>query len=603
MLARKPQSYRWLSGSISLGRVATRTWSRQNEIYWWPRRKGILHASLSCIWGSERKPTASGPFRSYGNFSDAGNASKGSFTNDNTSKESSSRQSTLDNHRNHTDIDSREELDLGWHSEGKSNASLDKIAPLDSDRKDDKNRISPTEDLRDLQDSQVPADIQILDIGSDSLLSPEHAGTTRKYANQDPPEMPSYHQDHEVSRESYQVDMHETPSQNSLTGEEKSGSRTIYMMGVGPVGQFIAYALGGLDPPPPVTLLMHRPPLLQKWRDSEQVLRVIEDGVIRGQTGFTAELSAKSSNPRSEWSGSLDNNKPFFEFSDKVIDNLIITTDAVITVTSLASIKHRLRAHSTICFVQHGAGIVEEVNKHIFPDLQTRPHYMLGNLSHGLFATEYPWTIAHTAPGDMKLTIPEHGTNDSDGELWTFQRKLAKLWAPSSRYMLMSLSRSPQLGAIGMNYGDFMMFHLEFLAVNSVIGPLSVMFDCPNDSLLYNYQASQTMKSLIYEISEVLLHLPELQEVKKLSKRFRPKRLESMVLSVLGRTGNSRSVMLETVRKGMKTDIDFYNGYLAQRAFELGISFTANELVISLVKAKQAMICRERNMFIPMARR
>ncbi|EDN98308.1 hypothetical protein SS1G_13166 [Sclerotinia sclerotiorum 1980 UF-70] len=498
----------------------------------------------------------------------------------------------------------QDEQELYSCSEEENNASLIESASSDYRlRWEADMKLSPGQ-LRNNFDLAEPANPQVSEVGSETSSSSYYPVTAVELTGQESPAMPSYQNGQENLQSIQQANVHyKLPSQYSTHREDRSISRTVHVLGTGPIGQFIAYNLAGMDCPPPVTLLMHRPLLIQQWHQSQQVLRVFKDGIIREQSGFNVELSANFNipGPDSE-TGTI---KHRFGYTEDVIDNLIITTNGDKTVAALTSIKHRLRPNSTICFVQHGAGVIEDVNKHVFPNLPDRPHYMLGNLSHGLFATDQLWTVAQTTQGQLKLTIPTTNNNASaDGLLSeSTDRKLLNNWAPSSRYLLMVLNRSPQLEAIGLNYPEFMNFHLEYIAVNSVIGPLSVIFDCSNDHLLYNFQASQTMKFLLNEISQVLKTLPELATVANVNKRFGHRRLTSMVLSVLARSGENVTSMLHNVRKGMRTDIDFYNGYLARRAKELEIPFTSNELVISMVKAKQAMKSREMNSHIPVVDR
>ncbi|KAF7867184.1 hypothetical protein EAF04_005268 [Stromatinia cepivora] len=500
------------------------------------------------------------------------------------------------------DIDLQDEQELDSCSEEESNASLTESDYSDCRLKWEADMgLSPGE-LQDNNDSGEPANRHVSEVGPEHSSSPHYLVTDMEFTDQESPAMP-YQNGQEALQSSQQANVHyKLPSQYSTHREDRSISRTIHVLGTGPIGQFIAYNLAGMDCPPPITLLMHRPLLIQQWHHSRQVLRVFTDEIIREQSGFNVELSASFNIPGPESETTTEHR---FGYTEEVIDNLVITTNGDKTVAALTSIKHRLRPNSTICFVQHGAGVIEDVNKHVFPNLQERPHYMLGNLSHGLFATDQLWTVAQTTQGQLKLTIPPTDTNaPADGILSeSTDRKLLNNWAPSSRYMLMALSRSPQLEAIGLNYPEFMKFHLEYIAVNSIIGPLSVIFDCSNDHLLYNFQATQTMKFLLKEISQVLKNLPELATVANVNKRFGNRRLTSMVLSVLARSGKNVTSMLHNVRKGMKTDIDFYNGYLARRAKELEIPFTSNELVISMVKAKQAMKSREMNSHIPVVDR
>lgn len=558
-----------------------------------------MYASLPCVWGSEREPTTSGPSRSFGNISDGVNANNEPLDNHTTDQEGIPRHLVPNDHAYAMDIDPQDEQELDLHSEEETNASTVESAYSEHNLEWEANTgLSPGE-LQDINGLREPANSHVFDLEFEHLSTANYPVTDVEYADQESPAIP-YQNGQQTLQSTQQIEAHYNRApQISTRQEDRPISRTIHVLGTGPIGQFIAYNLAGMDSPPPITLLMHRPLLIQKWHHSAQALRVLKDEIIREQSGFNVELSASFNVPGPESEVSITEHR--FGYADEVIDNLVITTNGDKTVAALTSIKHRLRPHSTICFVQHGAGVIEDVNARVFPDLQDRPHYMLGNLSHGLFATEQLWTVAQTTPGELKLTIPQININERSGGVLnkSMDRKLTNNWAPSSRYMLMALSRSPELGGVGLNYPDFMKFHLEYIAVNCVIGPLSVIFDCTNDHLLYNFQASQTMKFLLKEISQVLINLPELSTVEKVNKRFGNRRLTSMVLSVLARSGKNVTTMLHNVRSGMKTDIDFYNGYLARRAKELKIPFTSNEMVISMVKAKQAMKSREMNAYIP----
>lgn len=563
-----------------------------------------MHASLSFVWGSERDTTTSGPSRNYGSKSVGVHPSEGISDKNITDQEDINRHSIPNDHAYAMDIELQDEQGLKLYSEEGNDPSSFDFTYSHRPLKREANKNLSTEELPDNNDVKEHENLDVSDVVPEYLHSQGHPVTNVKHADQESPTMSSHQHDQEALQSRQVTDLQNTPTlQHSTHRDDMPISRTIHILGTGPIGQFIAYNLVEMDSPPPVTLLMHRPLLIQQWHHSRQVLRVCKDEIITEQSGFNVELSASFNIPGPE--SEISTTEHRFGYTDEVIDNLVITTNGDKTVAALTSIKHRLRPQSTICFVQHGAGVIEDVNKHVFPDLQNRPHYMLGNLSHGLFATDQLWTVAQTTQGELKLTIPQYDTSAPANEQQpqSSDRKLTNNWAPSSRYMLMSLSRSPDLKAIGLNYPDFMKFHLEYIVINSVIGPLSVIFDCSNDQLLYNYQASLTMKSLLWEISYVVRSLPELATVANLNKRFGNRRLMSMIHSVLSRSGKNVTSMLHNVKSGMKTDVDFYNGYLARRAKELNIPFSSNELVISMVKAKQAMKSREMNSYIPVVDR
>lgn len=392
------------------------------------------------------------------------------------------------------------------------------------------------------------------------------------------------------------VDRHENSLQNAFhvrdeaaeseVAVENPAARTIHILGTGPIGKFIAHSLAGVPNAPPVTLLMHRPLLIQQWHDEGEAIRLLRNGKLVTKSQFNVELSAKF-------------HRDVVQPSTK-IRNIIVATEGYITVSALAAIKHRLGRSSSICFIQDGLGVVDHVNSSIFPDLSTRPNYILGNMSHDLQSTESKFTVVERRAGKINLTmIPREVSAPWTEKAKGLHRRMDFGWAPSSRYLLRTLCRVPELSAIGFKPQDYYKAQLEKLAINSIIGPLSVIYDCPNDQLLHNYQVSRTMKVLLKEISMVLISLPEVSRVAAINKQFSAVRLERLVLSVIGKTGKNRTSMLQAIRDGEKTNIDFYNGYLLGRAAELGIDCPCLGMIVSMVKGKQAMKSREKNSYIP----
>jgi 2-dehydropantoate 2-reductase len=391
-----------------------------------------------------------------------------------------------------------------------------------------------------------------------------------------------------------------------IEGTDEKTSRTIHVLGSGPNGKFIAHCLAGLPNTPLVTLLLHRPLLMQQWHDEGETLRLLRDDKVTIRSGLNIESSVhfQQKDPQQRFPGFRGNLQHWAEPPDSTIDHLIVTTEGFTTTSALTAIKHRLGTASTICFIQDGLGIIENVNSLVFPDPHTRPSYILGNTSHVLQSNERKFTVGEKSVGAMFLTmvprkLPKARMNLDPRYDMPLVRRLNHGWSPSSKYLMRTLSRAPELKATGLSMAGYYKYQLERVAVNAVIGPLSVVFDCSNDQLLYNYQATRTMKLLLREISLVIQSLPEASRILKIGDPFSALRLERVVLSVIGRTGSNTSSMLQSVRNGQKTNIDYYNGYLLKRAAELGIDCPRNEMIVSMVKAKQAMKNRERNSYIP----
>ncbi|TAQ85494.1 hypothetical protein B7494_g6180 [Chlorociboria aeruginascens] len=382
-------------------------------------------------------------------------------------------------------------------------------------------------------------------------------------------------------------------------------SPSVHILGSGPAGQFIASTLAGIPDPPSVTLLLHRPLHLQKWYDEGQAIKLFKDGLIIDQPGINIEAATHFSDAKFR---PLDNNGYSEDQEelppDTVIDNLIVTTDGYRVVSALTAVKHRIRRSSTIVFMQGGLGVIDLVNTAIFPFPEHRPTYMLGNSTHSFISTDRKYAVALKQQGSMEfLILPRKEPVERNQQTGFTIRKVfnSPQWTANSKNLLRTLCRTPELKARGCDTYTFLRSYMEFLAVNSVIGPLSVLFDCSNDKLLSNYHVTQAMQPLLSEISYIIRSLPELSKVPHLDHQFSSKTLERVVLGVCMRTGGSLSKMLQAVRLGERTDIDFYNGYLHSRASELGIECPRNEMVISLVKGKQMIKKKENDSYIPFA--
>lgn len=393
------------------------------------------------------------------------------------------------------------------------------------------------------------------------------------------------------------LDIHQPENIDSkiTTGHRKAfhaqdpKSSRIHILGTGKDGKFVAHSLAAMGGRPPITLLLHRPLLIQQWYEEGQVLEFLKDGKPEIQIGFDVEDTRLSQAEHAQ--GRMLSAKSVLSSQGGwTIDQLIVTTPAPVTSQALYHIKDRLHPTTTICFLQNGMGLIDEVNHRLFPNTATRPRYIEGMTSHGL--QNHPsrtFTAAQYRRGDIFLA-----SQDGDLALPT-----ALPTIDSTRSLLRTLTRSPILNAKGTSPTELLVLKLERLAVEAVIGPLSVMFDCKNGDLLSNYMVTQLLREILREISLVVSALPELRDFPQLKSRFEPERLERMFFHVASKTSGQLSDMVQSVRKGERSEIGYFTGYILKRASQLGIECPSNTLMIRMVKAKTAMKSREANHYVP----
>ncbi|KAL3472639.1 ketopantoate reductase PanE/ApbA C terminal-domain-containing protein [Aspergillus californicus] len=384
--------------------------------------------------------------------------------------------------------------------------------------------------------------------------------------------------------------------QDVAEASDRSGklplSGRIHILGIGNVGTFIGHSLASRPSPPPVTLMLHYDQMYLSWLHNKERLIVDNDALNDAKTGFDVEVrDAGDWRSVPSWDNEeekLNVHERMARFPDNpletgIIECLIISVKAPITVAALKSVCHRLTPNSTILFLQNGMGVIDEINRDIFPDPTQRPHYMLGISSHALaqLGSRY-FQVRQSGMGTLILgsllpQAPEtRPSNDQDLD-----------WAPSTKYLLRTLTLTPPLAAVAETPSSIMLYQLEKLAMNCVINPLTALMGCLNGNLLNNSSTTRLIRLLLLEVSSVICSLPELQGIPGIESRFSPERLHWMVTQLAQTTAKNRSSMFHDVRHGRTTEIEYLNGYIARRGEELGIKCVVNYTIQHLVIAKQ----------------
>lgn len=442
-----------------------------------------------------------------------------------------------------------------------------------------------------------------------------------------------------------------TAIESQYASTSPSVPKRIHILGTGSIGKLVAHSLRSLPDPPPVTLVLHRYGLLNAWEKGPKVITLQDNGHDVQRGGFDVELNREvrveygrerqagepsvyevsdsidgkvkpheaaqifrdqdvektGSKERSETASAHDMYKPFslgkgdYATSEEPIHNLIITTKTPTTVPALRGLKSRLLPTSTLCFLQNGMGVIDDVNEQLFPDPEERPNYMQGIITHGANvppqkAEQDPFYAVHAGKGTIALgLLPREGPGAvrADNEAADVKDIKDEKWAPSSRYLLRTLARSPALCAIGFTPTELLQQQLEKLVVNSVLNPLTAILDNRNGSILHNFPLTRTMRLMLAETSHVIRNLPELQSVPNVNTRFGPQRLEDLVVSVTQRTKDNISSMLADVRAGRRTEIEYINGYIVKRGEELGLKCLVNYAIMQTVIGKAVMTRRE----------
>lgn len=285
---------------------------------------------------------------------------------------------------------------------------------------------------------------------------------------------------------------------------------------------------------------------------------------------------------------------------DEKIDHLIVTTRAPHAKKALQALIRRLTPQSTIAFVQNGLEVVEEINSLFFSDPKTRPNYLLGVWPHGIFSPKEPLfepfrvVIGDSARLKLGVMLP---TMEGPPDLTKTPTHAAL--PPTTAYLLSSLLSAEDLAGMYVAPQEVIASQLERFALNAVIYPLTVMFDCQNGALLHNSYAAQVVKVLLHEISKVCCKLPELEKLHNKEQRFSEETLYNMFVKVVRYNGEKESVMLQEVKKGIPTEVEYLNGWIVRKGEELGVECKGNYMMLHMVKAKEKMAARDRERELP----
>jgi 2-dehydropantoate 2-reductase len=380
------------------------------------------------------------------------------------------------------------------------------------------------------------------------------------------------------------------------TGGSLSGR--IHIIGMGNVGCFVAHSLASRKTRPPITLLLHNREMYTQWIRRKESVSLMTNGLDDIKTGFDVNVLDRNIwfslpySPNAHKKGvhlseeeedttvystqGEDWNSMEPEKDDEEIECLIVTTKAPQTVNALNSVSHRLTPDSTVLFLQNGMGVMDEVNRVVFPDPETRPHYIQGVVSHGLKGFQH-FHIEYTGVGTVILgALPSQGAPDVREEDW----------APSTKYLLRTLTLTPPLVAVAESPTNIIQYQLEKLAMNCVINSFTVLLDSQNGELLYNYHITRAIRLLLAEISTVICALPELEGVPGVQSRFATERLKDLAINLANKTAANTSSMLQDMQRLRRTEIEYINGYIVRRGDELGIKCALNYMLMQLVLGK-----------------
>ncbi|KAI0550279.1 ketoisovalerate reductase [Xylaria curta] len=385
-------------------------------------------------------------------------------------------------------------------------------------------------------------------------------------------------------------------------GRGDSDRRRVFVLGIGNIGILYAMCLSKIaDNPPPITLVVHRKELLERWV-AEPGIELIRHGQAHRNARFDIEW----------WTDTAPGRGHTTEVAaGRSIGNLIVATKASDALPQVDRIRRYLDENSTVAFAQNGMcklwpPVGDTYVRARFSD-RTSPNWIACVTTHGV-TSQGPFKSIHAAPANALVgPVMSNGVDRIDEQ---------------TGYLMRQIASAPGLDARVITRKELWIAQLEKLVVNAIINPLTAVLRCQNgeifvprddglptiiDKLLS--EASKTLDALIRNpASDGILSSGSLNQEatsdnpviesqgasrEQLLERFSFPRLRTMVLDVGAKVSTNTSSMLQDVRAGKPTEIDDFNGWLIDTAklLDKGLRLSTHERLIALVKA-QAVLTR-----------
>ncbi|SFU36111.1 2-dehydropantoate 2-reductase [Xenorhabdus koppenhoeferi] len=180
-------------------------------------------------------------------------------------------------------------------------------------------------------------------------------------------------------------------------------------------------------------------------------------------------------------------------------------------------------------------------------------------------------------PNPILLGVTTHGAYQKNGIVYHKSQGITHIGS-----MTNSSSKLSELANIMHHALPDVAWHNEIyticwmkLAVNCVINPLTVMYDCKNGELQYHLAQIQL---LCDEIQQVMEH-DDIHTTKQT--------LIDHVMNVIEQTSENYSSMLQDIRSQRHTEVDYITGFLLRRARMHGLQIAENTAIYHYIKRKE----------------
>ncbi len=232
------------------------------------------------------------------------------------------------------------------------------------------------------------------------------------------------------------------------------------------------------------------------------------------------------------------------------IDTLLVFTKSYDTLNAVQQLRNRLTPSSRIVLFQNGMGSQQEITQ-LLP----------GNPIYAASTTEGAnrpdsQTVVYAGKGETWVGSISNQNNSSESE------KVLSLLSGSG---------------LSVSYNSAIWEKLWLkLAINCAINPFTALLNCKNGELVGQPLFDANITPLCHELERVM-------KVNNINKNA--DELEALVKEVIEKTANNVSSMLQDVRAGKQTEIEYINGYIELVAKNCDDTFPTNLVLLKRVRS------------------
>lgn len=369
------------------------------------------------------------------------------------------------------------------------------------------------------------------------------------------------------------------------SNEFRFDHQVYHILGFDAKSKYLAYKLSTSLQRPPVRLLVRDPQVPRAWEAFGSQLTL-----YRGKEVFHNRRVIPETVP-SVHPGRIITRSRTMPGDRAPIKHLFVTTPGRSAIAELRPLVDRINKQTTIVLLQDGLGIPEELNYQLFHDPATRPSYIEGHIGTLLYSLkEDPFAVREVVEWPLYLS-----TRMKDPDVLVHKFPDLDLLGPTR--LLQSLTTIPELKMVACARAKFLFHKLPSMMATCLLEPLSVFVDGRYAKIPQGYPNNRLIEKMLMEMCAVASSLPEFRNFPAAQHYFNYDhgRVRERCLAIFKKKARTRdtSKMWRLIKDGKLTDIRYLNGYFSRRGEEMGIRTSANDAMISLVKAKHESRLRD----------